>query len=1851
MPALPQGTVKAATAGGNTSYDKAQEINLGEEVPFELKKEGDSYQTLYYKYTAPETGTYIVHIKKDDENAELYLNMNDPDGYGFDEYGFYDEDVFQVQEGKTYTFEVYGYYNNANKPDSMKGSVAFVKSDFQFAQQIDSQFYNGHYHAKVYYNESRKLSVTVQNEGNYTYEWKKSGDDTVLSTDSSIDYTVVDSNAVICTIKGEDGTEHEARFYFQCKRIKINSVTVNGEKQVPKEDNSNVSFSNVDFSKVEVVIDAVDLSDPDKAMTYSWRGSTYSSIKSLNDELNSTTNTYVDDQEKGYNRIECHIYNGNDSKCVYIDLSYSNTIKYNTEVNINGNKQSGNSYAYAEIGNKVSFKVNAKTSSSGTLKYQWYANNNGTYEKIDSATGEEYTIDSVNDYGRKYYYCVVSDGKSKPAEVSFTLDVSSITYERNIKVNGEENQDDNSDVTVNIGDKVELVVSASEKGNSTEPIQYHWYGINGEKTDGATGNTYIVDTSKGGNLQYRCEIDDGLTTQDIYFYVNVKTFNIENKNAMVNGEKVDDSYSIDAKLGDKVELSFDAKGVDSSSDVKYEWYRITNGDWNTRESLDSEKNTCSFTVDHGGRYQYNCRVTYGSYSEEVNFSVTIKTFDIENQTIKINGESTDYDSYATAKLGDKIELSFDAKGVDSSSDVKYEWYRYTDGDWNNQETLDSTDKNTYTFTADHAGRYQYQCRVTYGGYSEEASFSVTIKTFDIENQIIKINGEPTDGDSYVTAKLGDKIELSFDAKGADSLSNASYKWSRIKDGDYNNRELLDATGNTYSFTADKGGNYRYCCTVTYNGYSEDVDFLVEVQTLTIENSKITINGVEQEDTDVYAHIGDEVKMSLDAKTSNPTSEGITYHWTQRYNDDYSHTTNLDKVTGNTYTFVPDKGGEYYFAVSVSDGADTQEEEFFVSVVTISDINSQVKVTSKDGKDKGSYNNYDFDEDKSLQVDIDDKVELNVSANSMVNKNLTYTWMRYKYSDTEYGNDIGSGKTLVLTKDTTKNDHIYCRISDGDYSKFVYFNIHRSSIRYTAETFVNDEPVTDYDDFNVVTDDTVKLKVNATSTQNSNLTYKWTRSQGEDEKEEDVTTKIPSTCIIPSKTLPKDSSWYYTCTVSDGTSTENIYFYIDVDLVNATKTVTANGKPVAGDNNYFTVNKSDKVVLAFSINDGNSYHYTWKAYDDDEHLPSKTLTSGDTSTGSSFEIPAGLMGEYEDFNCILTDDNKNTQYVSYYLNYTQQEIAVESVALDKTDLTLETGSDSVKLTATVAPENATNKSVIWTSSDSSVASVDQDGNVKALKAGTATITATTEDGSKTASCKVTVKDSVIAATGVKLSETSLNLNKDESRTLTATVEPANATNKKVTWTSSNEKIARVDQNGTIKALAAGTAEITVTTEDGSHTAKCTVNVTEHQTTVTVTDVKLDKSSLELKKGEKGALTATVLPEDATNKSVTWTSSDEKVATVDQNGNVKAVSEGTADITVTTADGSKKATCKVVVKDPTVSVENVKLNESSLTLRKDDSKILTATVLPQNATNKNVTWESTDKTVVSVEKNGMIKGLKAGKATIIVKTVDGEKTAECVVEVTIPVTGVTISADTLTLNKNETKALKATVLPEDATNKGVTWKSSNTSVATVDPNGNVKALKAGKTTITVTTKDGNKSASCEVTVNEPAPQPQPEPQPQPTPQLVPTPQPATDPAPVGTSVTVGGSVYKVTAPGSVTYVKNTKKKAKKVTVKDTVNVNGKVLPVTGIANNAFKNNKKLTTVVIGKNVTTIGKNIFKGDKSLKKVIVKTVKLNSKSIKNLAKSVKFRGAKVTVKVPKAKKKVFKKIFKKSAKKAKVK
>ncbi len=264
------------------------------------------------------------------------------------------------------------------------------------------------------------------------------------------------------------------------------------------------------------------------------------------------------------------------------------------------------------------------------------------------------------------------------------------------------------------------------------------------------------------------------------------------------------------------------------------------------------------------------------------------------------------------------------------------------------------------------------------------------------------------------------------------------------------------------------------------------------------------------------------------------------------------------------------------------------------------------------------------------------------------------------------------------------------------------------------------------------------------------------------------------------------------------------------------------------------------------NSGDSVTYTVKSGDN-------VLAKGDTAA----EFAEGNTGAKT-----LTFpkmDNK-AKYAGEYTGTLTFTIAVEAapttvdvtgISLDKPTLGLTAGGDTATLTATVSPDTATDKTVTWTSSDTSVATV-ADGVVIPVAAGTATITATA--GGKTATCTVTVEPATVAVTGVSLNKTSIVLltNGQNTETLTATVKPDDATDKTVTWTSSDESVATVDQNGKVTAIATGTA--TITAKAGDKTASCTVFV--NKVTITNSDYPFkDNDNTNFDKIDTGLVTVT------------------------------------------------------------------------------------------------------------------------------------------------------------------------------------------------------------------------------------------------------------------------------------------------------------------------------------------------------------------------------------------------------------
>ena len=417
--------------------------------------------------------------------------------------------------------------------------------------------------------------------------------------------------------------------------------------------------------------------------------------------------------------------------------------------------------------------------------------------------------------------------------------------------------------------------------------------------------------------------------------------------------------------------------------------------------------------------------------------------------------------------------------------------------------------------------------------------------------------------------------------------------------------------------------------------------------------------------------------------------------------------------------------------------------------------------------------------------------------------------------------------------------------------------------------------------------------------------------------------------------------------------------------------------------------------------------------------------------------------------------------------TRADVPVSSISLDKTSLEMVEG-ETATLVATVTPADATDKTVAWSSSNPSVATVDGQGRVTAVKEGSTSIIASA--GGKTAVCTVIVSRPAVPVSEVTLDRTSVSLEVGQTTQLVATVTPADASDKTVTWSSSDASVVTVNQSGKVEALKEGKA--TITARAGGKEATCLVTVVPH--VVPVESITLDKTSLDMLKGEAAVLNATVLPANATDMTITWSSSDSSIAKVDQNGIVTALKGGNA--VIMAKAGEKSAVCSVKVTTP---VERVTLDKTSLTMEIGESATLVATVSPADASDKTVTWSSSDTSIAKVDQNGIVTAVKGGNTVITVRA--GEKTAACSVTVKTPVESITLDKTTLSLAKGETATLIATVTPANASDKTVSWSTTDASVAQVDQNGIVTALKGGSAVIMA--KAGEKSAVCSVKVTTP------------------------------------------------------------------------------------------------------------------------------------------------------------------------
>lgn len=427
--------------------------------------------------------------------------------------------------------------------------------------------------------------------------------------------------------------------------------------------------------------------------------------------------------------------------------------------------------------------------------------------------------------------------------------------------------------------------------------------------------------------------------------------------------------------------------------------------------------------------------------------------------------------------------------------------------------------------------------------------------------------------------------------------------------------------------------------------------------------------------------------------------------------------------------------------------------------------------------------------------------------------------------------------------------------------------------------------------------------------------------------------------------------------------------------------------------------------------------------------------------------------------IVTAINKDNIVVGYARVTVKQKVT--GLTLSASDLTLLLSSKTYQLRAIVTPDNATNKNVTWRSSKTSVATVDTNGLVTLVSSGTTSIIATSvDDPSVIAICNITVGQSV---TAIKLDEASKTMYVGDTVRMSYIISPTNATNRDVTWSSTNSAVFTVDTNGQVTARGVGMAILVLKSSDGAYMSTSTITVKQK-----ATGIDFDVTNLELNVGQTYTIKVTATPADATEYTLTWSSLDNTIATVDEKGTITGKAVGKTVIMATSATGGI-VYCNVIVKAAATALQ---LNYSEKTVVIGDYLDIKATIIPSNAASTvNVVWKSSKPSVATINSSGRLKAIKGGTTVITAKTSDGKFTSFCIINVVEKVTSIKLNKNYYRVGLGKSYTLVATVKTNAATNPKLKWTSSNTKIATVDQKGKVSAKAIGTVTITAAAQDGS------------------------------------------------------------------------------------------------------------------------------------------------------------------------------------
>lgn len=499
---------------------------------------------------------------------------------------------------------------------------------------------------------------------------------------------------------------------------------------------------------------------------------------------------------------------------------------------------------------------------------------------------------------------------------------------------------------------------------------------------------------------------------------------------------------------------------------------------------------------------------------------------------------------------------------------------------------------------------------------------------------------------------------------------------------------------------------------------------------------------------------------------------------------------------------------------------------------------------------------------------------------------------------------------------------------------------------------------------------------------------------------------------------------------------------------------------------------------------------------------KLQTSDDGETWTDmYEVTSGIASEYRNIRLkeAVTTSHLRLQGITFGAYcfeiyeiqvYDQTNVPVESINLNYTSkkLNLDKEEDNkVELEYNLAPSNTSQTDVVWSSSNEAVAEV-KNGVVAGKSVGRADITIASKDNPNVKKTCVVYVSKELDKSKVTAVRNDKNINVNWTKVAHASSYVLSRYNKSTGIV--NDIYEGTDTAFEDKDLTSGKYVYTVKAIVDENAADANLysnSVSEESEaviipeSVTGIEVANDYQHMGLFVGGSGKIRYSVLPSNATNTNVTFKSLNEKVAIVDANGVVTGVSEGNADIVITTEEGGFEAKCTVRVDG--IDARGIeRVGDKTVTMGLNQTRQLQVKITPSDTTNKNVQWTSSNNSVATVDSNGVVISKNSGSTIITATTHNGLKT-EFFIEVETPVTNITLNSNEINLNPGGTFKLDATVNPSNASNKNIKWISANESIATVDQSGNVTADVAGTTYISAVSADGKVVATCTVNVSKP------------------------------------------------------------------------------------------------------------------------------------------------------------------------